>query len=391
MAYIKVNTQKILEYQQIIETSKKRLESIREQYVRISVDKKISDNTYEYIEKSMDNEIQVMNKMQIFLGETASQYDYIFEKNILLVTAGDKTESVTPNVNEKGKNKISDIVSGILSGTRLISKGMTRSVKKALYSIETVIDGKYTIIKKYPGSKFNEYYKKFNNGVGLSGRYVTETIDNYPIAKTTKYLKRISNAIDIFSAGVELFEGIKNTNELVNNLKNDETISSEDKDEVLKTAQIIGGITTAVDVAAPFVGTAVGAVVSAVATPAVGVVVGALVEGTIDFTTDVIANENVVKQLHSSATNIADSVQTGVQTVADSAEKIANSSSAGEAINNTLDLVADVGKSAVDVAATIVKESIDTQVELVKSAVDVVTNSKPVKWITAGVKKLFNW
>lgn len=391
MAYIKVNTQNILEYQQIIETSKMRLENIHNDLIRINARDAISGNTSEYITRVLDNNIQLMSRMQTFLGDAVSKYDIMYNKYVLPEPTKVEPVVVISKNNESNNNGDYGIVDTIIKGT--IEKKLRKigkNISEIADEIEIIQDGKYTYVKGYQNTKFNKWYKKFNGGTGLSGKYVTETIDDFPITKTTKFFKTVGKIFDIASSGIELYENTKNGLELLESIENDNTIDPEEKAEVLATAGVINTIATVVDVAAPYVATAIGktagvatcAFVSVIATPAVGVAAGIVVdvatslvvEGALDFATDVIATKEVVEQVHSSVTNITDSVQEGVQTIADSAKKVANSSSVGEAVNNVVDLAADAAKTVIDVGATVVKEQLKTGGEVVKSAWKKVTS-----------------
>ncbi len=152
-------------------------------------------------------------------------------------------------------------------------------------------------------------------------------------------------------------ENISFAGEAIYNTWHNEENSTEDKIIDTATYGICSAASMALDVAATIAGNAV---VAAVPIPVLNVVLGKATEYVIGTAAEVMRSEIVVNQVEDSMKNVVGAATAGVAAISQTAERLKNSETLGDAIANTLELVGSAVKAGCQVVSTVIDETIKT-------------------------------
>lgn len=396
MPYIKVNTSRIRLYTEEVEAVRTQVSSIQNSFNFIAsnldwdvkAQSSISQRTNR-IANELTNDSRSLSKMSSFLQISAQKYgEEDSSLHILSNRLESAPEAITDNefaaviedlaevtgipseqINEgleSGQFTLSDILETInswmggadkaISGTNGFIKLVTGFGKLKI----NVSNGKVILSNFTRNGTLNKIVQFFSkDGTGLGTKYRLDTFQNTIPGKLQKFGKiaeTVGKVANFVEAGVGAITGALDAAGKINNIWADDNKSLNDK----KCETVAVGITSAtgiaLDVAAPFVGTAVAGVVSTFATPIVGAVVGAAVSDVMHFASDVITSEEVVG-----------AVSAGTKAVAAAGQKLAESQNFGEAVSNTLNLAGETFKAGVEVVSAVVNTAVNKAVEGVKN------------------------
>ncbi len=404
MPYIKVDINQMRSYSSDLDSIKNKVSSIKRCFSSVSSaldwDVKASSNIRSRtnnITDNLDTEISSLSKMSNFVSNTLAKYRDLDESKIhandipLSLQAAVKAPIASANTTEftdaetdaiieelsleigvdgdeiqkglrDGLFDINDIIDWLAKGTSVVN-GFTKFLLGATkFTVDT--SKGWVILSNFTRTGLlNKFIKLINNGTGLSSHYTVSNFLDKPIGKLYNFGQKVSNAAkvikkvtNVVEAGVYAIDDVIDATGKIQNIWADE--SKSEKDKVCETTAV--GITsaaaTALDVAAPFVGTAVAGAVSAFATPIVGALAGAAVSGVMHFASDVIASDEVVG-----------AVSNGVKAVCNAGQQLLESKNAGEAITNTVNLVGETVKAGINVVSTVLTKAVDNTVKAVTS------------------------
>ena len=302
---------------------------------------------------------------------------------------------------------IAEFVEGKAKETNKFVKNISKTVKAITGSTKvlfTVKDG-YVVVSKFTrNSLFNKLVQTYHDGTGLGTRYTVDGIKGTPVVGKVYTIDQIANKVDkVVNVVTAVTTGVTDVVEAgnkINDIWANDDLSKKEK--IIDTSAVVvtSAIGTALDVAAPFAGSAVQKTVSvavggalsavlpvggAIVGAAVGYVAGQIVENGMRLVSDVITSEAVVNQVSESIEKVGDAVTSGVAAVSNANKKLMESKNAGEAIANTAKLVGTAVTAGAKVVATTVVESAKTAAKVVTETVKTVA-----KEIETGVKKAAN-
>lgn len=342
-----------------------------------------------------------------------NQYSEEQKKEIIALAAqelGVSESDIHENISQ-GLSTIDDVVEfleGKAKETNKFVKNLSKTVKKftgATKVLFTVKDG-YVIVSKFSrNSIFNKLVQTFHDGTGLGTRYTVDGIKGTPIVGTVytvdQIAKKVDKVVNVVTAVATGVSDVVEAGQKVNDIWANDDLSKKEKIIDTSAVVITSAIGTALDVAAPFAGTAVqNAVTGALSAvlPGAGVVVGAavgyvagqIVENGMRLVSDVITSEAVVNQVSDSIEKVGDAVTSGVQAVSNAGQKLMESKNAGEAIANTANLVGTAVVAGAKVVATTVVEGVKTAATVVAETAKAVANSV-VEGVKSTAKKVVNF
>lgn len=444
MPYIKVDVDKIKTYQQDVCNIHQNLNLVLNTflYINNSLDADFKSRCnlgqdLQHVESSLKTNITILQRTNNFLANASFYYsdteDINAGKNISANEQYSGYATLKGAINVEYSNEIQDEVLSLASTELGISKTeILEGIKQGSYNIKDIlefIEGKatatnmfvqgvskiskvltgsskalftlkdgYVVVSKFTrNGYFNRLVKKFHDGTGLGTRYTVDGIKGTPVVgkiyaidQIAKKVDTVVNCVTAITSGVEDVIDAKNK---LDAIANNENLSTKEKFCDTSAVLITSAIGTALDVAAPFAGTAVQKSVSvaiggALSTvlpvggafigAAVGLAAGFIVEKGMQLVSDVITSEAVVNRVSESIANVGDAVTSGVAAVSNANKKLMESKNAGEVIANTTNLVGTAVVAGVKVAATAVAEGVKTAatvvVETVKTAAKKVAN-----------------
>ena len=396
MPYIKVNGNELRNYSTELSSIKSKVSQIKSDFSSLSSvldwDVKAQSSISQRINRianELTNEGCSLSKMSSFLQTSAQKYgEEDSSIHILSNQLGATSEAITENeialviedlaevtgipsdqINEgleSGQFNLSDVLEAINSwvgGTDKAISATNGFVKlvTGFGKLKIKVSNGIVILSNFKRNgtlnKIVQFFSK--DGTGLGTKYRADTFKNTIPGKLQSFGKiaeTIGNIANVVEAGVGAVTGALDAAGKINNIWADDSKSLNDK----KCETFAVGITSArgiaLDVAAPFVGTAVAGVVSTFATPIVGAVVGAAVSDFMHFTSDIITSEEVVG-----------AVSAGTKAISAAGQKLAESQNFGEAVSNTLNLAGETFKAGVEVVSTVVNTAVNKAVEGVKN------------------------
>ena len=336
--------------------------------------------------------------------KTESTYDDAQTNEAIFIAAKELgvSENDIHDMIDKGLCNTADIVEfieGKAKGTNKFVKNASKVIKGLTGSAKVLFQMKdgYVIVSKFTRDGwFNKLVQWANDGTGLGTRYTVDGLKGTPIAGTVytvgEIAKKVDKVVNVVTAVTTGTVDIIEAGSKINNIWADDSLSKKEK--IIDTSAVVvtSAIGTALDVAAPFAGTAVqAAVTAAIPVPivgaAVGWVAGQLVEGGMRLVSDVITSEAVVNQVSDSIGKVGDAVSSGVAAVSDAGKKLMESKNAGEAIANTANLVGSAVVAGAKVVSTAVVETAKVAVTVVKETAKAVAST--VKKAANKVKNFF--
>lgn len=201
---------------------------------------------------------------------------------------------------------------------------------------------------------------------GIKGTPVVGKV--YTVDQIASKVDKVVNVATAVTTGITDFAvaGCK-----INDIWADDSKSKKDKIIDTSSVALTSAIGMALDVGAPFAGSAVQKTVSvalgsaltavmpvggAIIGAAVGYVAGQIVENGMRLVADVVTSEEVVNQVGQSIKTVGDAVCSGVAAVSAANKQLMESKNLGEAIANTGKLVGTAAISGVKTAATVALE-----------------------------------
>lgn len=264
------------------------------------------------------------------------------------------------------EGKAKTIEKSVKTGSKVI-KFVTGSTKVLF----TVKDG-YVIVSKFKrASYFNKLVQQYHNGTGLGTRYTVDGIKGTPVVGKVYAVDQIASKVDkVVNVATAVTTGIADSAvalQKINDIWADDSKSKKDKIVDTSSVALTSAIGMALDVGAPFAGSAVQKTVSvalgsaltavmpvggAIIGAAVGYAAGQIVENGMRLVADVVTSEEVVNQVSQSIKTVGDAVSSGVAAVSAANKQLMESKNLGEAITNTGKLVGTAAISGVKTAAT---------------------------------------
>ena len=283
-----------------------------------------------------------------------------------------------------------DITNKFVKGVNTFAKFVTGASKIA-FNVKNGL----VIVSKFTRNGLLNKLVKWAKGTGIGTKYTPNVLKDTPILgglyKLGEFSKKVDKVTNVVVGVASGISGVIDATEKIKDIWENDELSQKEK--IIDTAAvgITSAVGTAIDVAAPFVGTAVQtAVTAAIPVPIVGAAVGFaagwVVEKGLDIYADVIRSEAVVNQVSSSITNVGDALSSGVAAISDAAQKIVESKNVGEAIVNTAAAVGTVAVEAVKTGVTVAVEAVKTSVTVAVEAVKTVGNA-----IGNAAKAVGNW
>ncbi len=353
MPYIKVDTDKIRSYTTELETTRQKINYIRQDILRArqKLDWELPGSTViesrmEDVEDKLEKDAYLLTNMRVFLNQTANLYDGEEEQR----------ESVL--------KKAASIAGGLFE--------LVSPVKDTAVFIKDVIKaGKEAKKMTYILKNGKMYLSGYQKASGLTSRYNYSTWINKGATKDAK-VGKLGFALSAVGAaaglGVNLY-----------GVWTDENKTTEKKVYDTVANVYCAGASLAIDTGGKIVGKIASGAVSAaccaipVVGPVVGVVAGAVtsvvVEGAIGILADTFTSEAVVNQVSDSIENVVGAAKAGGKAISDASKKLMESKNAGEAIANTANLVGQAVVAGAKVVATAVVESVKTAATVVVETV----------------------
>lgn len=442
LPYIKVDVDRIRQYQQDVQCIQNNVNSISIKFNNViyQLDTRVRgsngiDAKLQNIQSSLYSQSVVLKRTGTFLGNAAVIYSYAEspqgapdfkfeytkeEENEIIALAakelGIRESDIQENINQ-GLSNFSDIVEfleGKAEKTNKFVKSISNTVKNVTGAgsvLFKVNDEGYVIVSQFTRSGLlNKLVKKFNDGTGLGTRYRVDTLMDTPIVGTVykvgEFANKVEGVVDTVTAiTTGVTHGIE-AGQKIGDIWTNDSLSIKEKTIDTAAVVITSGIATALDVGAPFVGSAVQKSVSAVVGGAlstvfpvggavigmaVGYVSGKIVEKGMELMADVITSEAVVNQVSDSIEKVGDAVASGVASVSNAGKKLMESKNAGEAVSNAVKLVGAAAVAGVQVASTAVVEGIKTAATVVAETAKAAVNKvvEGAKSAAKAVKKFF--
>ncbi len=415
LPYIKVDVNKINDFQQNLESAKARVSNISNKFVttanNLDWDVKNRNSIYNKLQKinnNLYNEQVVLWRMSSFMHSASVLYadaDSIFSardldsSTVIAIAAAElnlNPSSIHDDI-EKGLYKIEDVaqfIDGKAKETNKFIQNTTKTLKKITGSSKvlfTMKDG-YVIVSQFTrNSKFNSLVQKYHNGTGIGTRYTVDGLKNTPVIGTiykaqqiAEKAEKIANTVTAITSGIE---GAVDMGVKINDIWANDELSKKDKIIDTTAVALTSVVGTAIDVAAPFVGSAVTA---AIPIPIVNVAVGQAVTKVMEIGADVIRSEAVINQVSDSIEKVGDAISAGASAISDAGKKLLESKNAGEAIANTAILVGTAVVAKTAVVGAIVAEGIKTVTTVAVETAKAVVNNV-VEGVKNTAKKVKNF
>ena len=378
---------------------------------------------YETVKGFGEEVVGGINTVAVLAGEVhsimqSSDKEIAFSEAVALAAQelGISKADIHDSIN-KGLCTTEDIfeyLEGKATETNAFVKNVASTLRTVSGATDMIFKNKdgYIIVSEFTRKGWtNTLVKTFNDGTGIGTRYKPETLKDTPVIgtlyKADEAVKVMDKVVQVADAVVTGVTGVVETGKKINDIWEDETLTKKEKIYDTAAVAITGVVGTALDVAAPFAGTAVKtAVVGAVSTllpgvgpvvgQAVGVVAGAIVEDSMELISDVITSEAVVNQVSDSMMTVGDTVAAEGKAVSDAGKKLLESENTKEALQNTAEFVGTAVKSGAKVVATTVTEgakvAVTVAAETAKAVGDaVVSKAKAVgeaaQKVAEGAKK----
>lgn len=301
-------------------------------------------------------------------NDTSDMYENIAKGFSALKSAAEFVEDKAKTIKKSVKN-----------GSKRI-KLVTGSTKVLF----TVKDG-YVIVSNFKrGSYFNKLVQQYHNGTGLGTRYTVDGIKDTPVVGKVYTVDQIASKVDkVVNVATAVTTGITDfavAGCKINDIWADDSKSKKDKIIDTSSVAFTSAIGMALDVGAPFAGSAVQKTVSvaiggaltavmpvggAIIGAGVGYVAGQIVENGMRLVADVVTSEEVVNQVSQSIKTVGNAVSSGVAAVSAANKQLMESKNWGEAIANTGKLVGTATISGLKTAAAVATEGVKVAGEVV--------------------------
>lgn len=442
MPYIKVNVDALNEYQQDVYDICRRVGTISNSFSNISyeLDSDVTSrngigSTMQNVESALWAHETVLYRANMFLANAASKYvnvegkDHTNEPAIAnegdavvqgaVLTNSEKiacvggiglaaysiaaeidvaaiaaaelgiSESEIRGLIDKGLCTLDDIVEfieGKASECNKFVQAVNKSVKFLTGSSRVIFTMKngYVVVSKFTrNSLFNKLVQKFHKGTGIGPRYTVKGLQETPVIGKVYEVSQLADKVDkianVVAAATAGASDLIETASKLNKIRGNDQLSDKEKKAEASAVLITSSIGMALDVGAPFAGTAVQKIVTtAMSTflPGAGTVVGAavgwaagqIVEGGMKFAADVITSDAVVEQVSTAIENIGDAASAGKAAISEASKKVKESENFGEAVKNTAELVGTAVSAGVEVVSATVTGAIDTVSTFVNEA-----------------------